>query len=96
VYRSKRESENKKNHARTREQKSAESSAKKKIIWKARIVQEGDIVCCSVMQCVAVCCSVLSVMQCVAVCCSVAFARESVCEPLTQTDTGWGGVETHI
>jgi len=28
----------------------------------------NDIVCCSVLQCVAVCCSVL---QCVAVCCSV-------------------------
>jgi len=27
--------------------------------------------CCSVLQCVAVCCSVFSVLQCVAVCCGV-------------------------
>jgi len=33
----------------------------------------GVAVCCSVLQCVAVCCSVLccSVLQCVVVCCSV-------------------------
>jgi len=31
-------------------------------------LEVGEIVCCSVLQCVAVCCSVL---QCVAVCCSV-------------------------
>ena len=44
------------------------------------VLQRGqvDIMCCSVLQCVAVCCSVLqcvavccSVLQCVAVCCSV-------------------------
>jgi len=41
-------------------------------------LQCAGIVCCSVLQCVAVCCSVLqcvavccSVLQCVAVCCSV-------------------------
>ena len=37
--------------------------------------------CCSVLQCVAVCCSVL---QCVAVCCSV-LQRVAVCNVLLQT-----------
>jgi len=40
------------------------------------VVQMLDLLCCRVLQCVAVCCSVLqrtpcSVLQCVAVCCSV-------------------------
>jgi len=36
--------------------------------------------CCSALQCVAVCCSVLTMLQCVAVCCSV-FCSVSQCLP---------------
>jgi len=40
------------------------------------------IVCCSVLQCVAVCCSVCSVLQCVAVCCSVLQCAAVCCSVL--------------
>ena len=36
-----------------------------------RVTKGTEHLCFSVLQCVVVCCSVLSVMQCVAVCCSV-------------------------
>jgi len=35
--------------------------------------------CCSVLQCVAVCCSVCSVLQCVAMCCVVVYCNMLQC-----------------
>ena len=51
-----------------------------------------DVVCCSVMQYVAVCCSVL---QCVAVCCSVLQYFTEVSE-VCQKATGLFGGDTGL
>ena len=55
-----------------------EASSEPYLLWIAEDGIQGELLCCSVLQCVAVCCSVLqsvtaccSVLQCVAVCCSV-------------------------
>ena len=61
-------------------------------IWGGNNEWDPYIMCCSVLQCVAVCCSVL---QCVAVCCSVLQVLHCavVCCSVSQC-VGWNGVAT--
>jgi len=55
-------------------------------------------VCCSVLQCVAVCCSVFcNVLQCVTVCCRDVHDRDVIHSYVSHHSERWGaGVEYHF